>query len=130
LLLSEPDLVVTDRRIVVGRRKTFMVEQLVSAERGETRLTSAGPIAMIGVGPLLTVLCLLVLTPGLADGLFAVLSGGLCVATGVILLRRRQPTSRLELTFSSGQRYVILDDDPAFIGRVAKAVAEAAVRRR
>lgn len=130
LLLDESDLVVTDRRIVVGRRRTFLIEHLVSTERGETRQNWSGPIALIVAGSLLTSLWLLALSPGLVGGLLAVSSGGVCVATGVVAFRRREPTPRLKLTFSSGQRHVILDEDPAFIVRVSKAIAKAAVRRR
>jgi hypothetical protein len=128
LLLNESDVVVTDRRLVIGHRKTFMVEHLVSMDSCEQRPSPVGPVALIACGALVAASGLLLLAFGHSGGLVFALAGGVCVSAGLVRLRM-PATPRLELTFSSGQRQVIAGQDPTFIGRVVKAIAEAEMRR-
>jgi len=130
--LREQYVAVTDRRIVVTSRKTFSLCHLVSFERGEQAPNPAGLLVLGGVGGFMALAGLLMLGTNdlLAGGVVLLLLGSGLIAMSIYLINQQKSTPWLVMSFSSGEKHLISDADPAFINRIFAALTNAIIRQR
>jgi hypothetical protein len=122
VLLKEQFVQVTTRRLMLGSKRTYVVNHIVSVETAIKAADKSGPFAVAVIGVLLMV------GAAIAGGnsapvLMVIGLSLLLVAAALAAWMRPEPLVRFSL--SSGERIQVTDHDEEFIKRVAAAAVAA-----